>query len=130
MSDSLELRMLDALSNLLGKYSELNQLIDMMVQKVDNSDSITGEMPKLERQKLELVQLESESQTLRVEYRNQMPESSTAVREQTDKAATLLTRMIENLAALESRMKESHRKLSPSVNQAIRANQMQNAYQQ
>lgn len=130
MSDSLEQKMLGALSNLLGKYTELNLLIDLMVQKVDDSDSITGEMPKLERQKLELVQLESDSQELRVEYRNQMPTSSTAVREQTDKAAMLLTRMIENLAALENRMKESHRKLSPSVNRAIRANQMQNAYQQ
>ena len=130
MSDSLEAKMLSVLSHLLAKYDELNRLIDSMVVKVDNSEPIASEMPKLDRQKNELVQLETASQTLRTEYRQQMPESSSAVREQTDKAATLLTRMIDNLAVLENRMKESHMKLSPSINRAIRANQMQNAYQQ
>lgn len=127
-TNQLECEMQDALNAIFLRYQAVDTLVNRMLEKQNQSESISSEMGMLEAAKKEIVVVETTTQAFRDRYRQENQHASEAVRKLTTDSAELLTKTIEKIQVLEKHTREAQQKLLPELGVSARASQMQNAY--
>lgn len=126
--NQLESEVQDALNAMLVCYQSADVLVDRMLKRYDQGESITSEMKLLEDAKKEIVFVESTTKSILDRYRAENRRSSEVVKKLRTDASDVLRKTIDNIHILENRTREAQQKLLPGLGATARANQMKNAY--
>lgn len=126
--NQLESEVQDALNAMLVCYQSADVLVDRMLKRYDQGESITSEMKLLEDAKKEIVFVESTTKSILDRYRAENQRSSEVVKKLRTDASDVLRKTIDNIHILENRTREAQQKLLPGLGATARANQMKNAY--
>jgi len=124
----LESQVVDCFQLMLSKYQQLSELIDPMVVKQDQGQSIHLEMDALQSLRDELALLHQRAAILQKEYKASREHSSSTVNQLTDQTTRLIKSLVGKVNTLEQYAKESHRRLIPAIDENVRILQMKQAY--
>lgn len=127
-TNSLEQRVLTGMQTLLEKYQQLNQIADAMAQKQAQQQDIIQDLRTLDEVKLQIASIEQQTKPDRDEYRASQKTASPAVLDLTRRSTELLMTVKTKIDQLESHVRDAQGKLAPSIDQGVRASQMQRAY--
>ena len=125
---NLEQRVQLVLSSLVKHYLQLDQLTDTMLAKQAKSEPFDSELQLLEQAKAKLQAIEQESLPDRYEYRTSTEHASPDIRKLSEQATGLLEKVIGKINQMEATTRQAHQKLVPTINQSLRAHQMNQAY--
>ena len=127
-SSQLEMKVVNALQQLLAKYESLDELTRSMLAKQEKGHSIEIEIDRMHRQRQQLMRLEQEAQPINEAYRNSREHASETVSELTRQTTTLIKNVITRIAKLEAAARASYQQLIPEIDRNVRGNQMKQAY--
>lgn len=128
MSNKLELQVQNALQMLFERYTELDRLADVMLEKQAQQQEFSQELRQIEVVKSDIKAVEDQTAEIRDQYISSREHASPKVQELTRSASEVLVKVMKKIEKLETLTQEAFQRLVPQVDENVRANQMKQAY--
>jgi hypothetical protein len=124
----LENQVIESLQLMQSNYQRIDDLTLQMLDKQARGTSIQDDMDTLKAELEGLNQIQQRTQSARDAYRSSQPTASVAVNALIEQTGNMIQNVLLKIAKLEDSAKQSQRRLIPEIDQAVRGNQMKQAY--